>query len=327
MVRHGHHHSVTEEAEIIFSIVGYSTCSISMIILNKLVIDKHGIDFPMGLLFLQNLSALVLVVAAKAFGFIHFPAFDMRVVRKWLPLTILFVAMLWTSMKSLKIMSVAAQTIIKNLAIVLTALGDQFFHQKQLTKGMYVAFAMMVLGSYLGSVGDQWVTEWGLFWTFANVFFTVSYVLYMKQLLDGVSREIGRYGPVFYNNLLSLPFLLFFCGGSLGEMFGAIGSANSSALLSLVLMILVGSVMTFATFWCMKMTSPTTYSVTGALNKIPLAVLGIVVFGHHPTLIGICGIVCALSGGLVYTWLNRPKPKVVVEEVMEEGGGNGRRII
>ena len=246
---HLHGHTLTEEAEILISIIAYSTCSVSMIILNKLVIDKYGIDFPMGLLFLQNLSALCLVTGAKKSGLVHFPDFDMRVVRKWLPLTVLFVMMLWTSMKSLKIMSVAAQTIIKNLAIVLTALGDQFFHQKQLSMGMYGAFGMMVLGSYLGSVGDQWVTEWGLFWTFANVLFTVSYVLYMKQLLDGVSREIGRYGPVFYNNLLSLPFLLFFCGGSLSDMAGAISQAGNGAIVSLVLMILVGSVMTFATFW------------------------------------------------------------------------------
>jgi GDP-mannose transporter len=75
------------------------------------------------------------------------------------------------------------------------------------------------------------------------------------------------------------------------------------------MMILVGSVMTFASFWCMKVTSPTTYSVTGALNKIPLAVMGVFIFGHIPTMFGWLGIGVALSGGVLYTWLNRPPPK------------------
>eukprot|EP00331_Platyophrya_macrostoma_P010899 CAMPEP_0176429796 /NCGR_PEP_ID=MMETSP0127-20121128/13903_1 /TAXON_ID=938130 /ORGANISM="Platyophrya macrostoma, Strain WH" /LENGTH=293 /DNA_ID=CAMNT_0017811627 /DNA_START=302 /DNA_END=1183 /DNA_ORIENTATION=+ len=280
-----------------------------MILLNKLVIDTYHLDFPMGLLVLQNGCALLLIATLKQLRLVHYPDFDWTVVRKWLPLTVLFVGMLWTSMKSLKIMSVAVQTILKNLAIILTALGDQYLFNKHVTAPMYGAFGLMVLGSYLGSVGDKWVTSWGLFWTFSNIGFTVAYVLYMKRLLGDVSREIGRYGPVFYNNLLSLPFLLPSCIATLPDMGSAIAASSTGALVCLFMMILVGSVMTFASFWCMKVTSPTTYSVTGALNKIPLALMGIFIFGHMPTSVGWFGIVVALSGGVWYTWLNRPAPK------------------
>jgi len=306
--------------EAAMSITVYSTCSVSMILLNKLVMSSYGIDFPMGLLFMQNAGALGLVAAAKAAGLCHYPDFDMRVVKKWLPLTVLFVAMLFTSMKSLSTMSVAVQTILKNLATVLTALGDSYMFDRKLSPGMFGAFGLMFAGAYMGSATDKWVTAWGLFWTFANVFFTVSYVLYMKTLLGNVSSEIGRYGPVFYNNLLSLPFLLIPSFPVLPDMMTAIAAASFKAHLCLVLMTVVGSGMTFATFWCMKVTSPTTYSVTGSLNKIPLAVLGIFIFNHWPTPVGILGILLALSGGMVYTWLNLPKPKPQV--VDEEAGEN-----
>lgn len=295
------------QAEVFASILCYSTCSISLILLNKLVIGTYGLNYPMGLLFLQNLCAFLLVVACKSLGLISYPAFDMRVVKKWIPLTILFVMMLWTSMKSLQLMSVAVQTILKNLAMILTALGDFYFFDKKLTAGMFGAFAMMAVGSYVGSAGDPWVTAAGLFWTFANIVFTVGYVLYMKVLLGHVSKEIGRYGPVFYNNLLSLPFLLPASLTSLPDLLADIGAAPTGALFCLFFMVLAGSVMTFATFWCMRVTSPTTYSVTGSLNKIPLALLGIIIFNHVPTPLGWIGIAIAFSGGFVYTYLNLPK--------------------
>jgi GDP-mannose transporter len=300
------------------SILMYSCCSVSMILLNKLVMTTYEINFPNGLLFMQNFSALALVVLAKQLGFVHYPDFDMKVVKKWLPLTLLFVAMLWTSMKSLETMAVAVQTILKNLATVLTALGDAYLFEKKLTSGMFTAFGLMFAGAYLSGSTDTQMTFWGLFWTMSNVFFTVSYVLYMKALMGNVSSEIGRYGPVFYNNLLSLPFLLLPALPSLKPLADAVALAPTGAHLCLFFMVLVGSVMTFATFWCMKVTSPTTYSVTGALNKIPLAVLGIFIFNHYPTMLGACGMALALSGGMLYTWISRPKPKPAIQ-VAEEG--------
>lgn len=314
-----------EQVEQAISLLMYSACSVSMILLNKLVMDTYKLDFPFALLLMQNFSAMALVVMAKKLGYVHFPDFDMRVVKAWLPLTVLFVLMLFTSMKSLKTMSVAVQTILKNLATILTALGDAYLFQRQLTPGMFGAFGLMILGSYLGSASDSWVTAWGLFWTFANVFATVAYVLYMKALLGNVSSEIGKYGPVFYNNMLSLPFLILPSFGTLGDFGSALAAAPTGAHVCLVCMILVGSVMTFATFWCMQKTSPTTYSVTGSLNKIPLAVLGIFIFNHKPTGVGALGIACALSGGMVYTYLNLPKPKPPVSDLEDPKDDNRTR--
>ena len=109
--------------ETMFSVVAYSTCSISMVILNKLVIDTHKINFPMALLFMQALSAFVLVAVLKKMGHVDFPNMDKALLLKWLPLTALFVGMLGTSMLGLRTMSVQITVLIKNLALVLIALG------------------------------------------------------------------------------------------------------------------------------------------------------------------------------------------------------------
>lgn len=296
--------SSRRNAEPAMAVVMYSTCSISMIILNKLLMHSYKLNYPNALLFLQNFGAFAIVTIAKALHMVEFPDFDWRVVRRWLPLTVLFVAMLFTSMKSLHEMAVSTQTIIKNLAIIFTAVGDSYFYGKRVTAGMYAAFSLMVLGSYVTARGDQWVTVWGLFWTFANIIVTVSYSLYMKQLLGDVSKQIGRYGPVFYNNLLSLPFFLVAGFNEFPKLYEGVAAAELKVGICLLIATTVSSMMTFGVFWCMEVTSPTTFSVVGALNKVPLTFLGMFIFAQFPETLGYVGIAVALSGGFLYTFVN-----------------------
>lgn len=41
--------------------------------------------------------------------------------------------------------------------------------------------------------------------------------------------------------------------------------------------------MSYASAWCVRTTSSTTYSMVGSLNKLPIAVSGIVLFGDVAT--------------------------------------------
>ncbi|KAG5493286.1 hypothetical protein GH5_02028 [Leishmania sp. Ghana 2012 LV757] len=310
--------------EAALSVMTYSFCSVSMILVNKLIMNTYNMNFPFGILMLQTGGALGIVALAKAARFVDYPAFSMEVAKQWLPLTLLFVSMLFTSMKSLGTMSVAAQTILKNLAVVFIALGDKFLYLKAQTLSVYVSFALMILGSYLGAKGDRWVTPWGLVWTFLNIISTVLYTLYMKAVLGAVSTSIGRYGPVFYNNLLSLPFFVIMGFSEIMPFSESIGETTMFGKLVLVFSVIVSSVMTFSVFWCMSITSPTTMSVVGSLNKIPLAFLGMLVFHQFPTPTGYLGIAIALSAGFLYTHLNiqanRAKSAADAEHQRQQSG-------
>lgn len=237
--------------ESALSVMTYSSCSVSMILLNKLLMYTFNLPFPNSLLFCQNCAAFLLVSFAKYIGLISFPDFSWTVTRRWLPLTLLFVAMLFTSMKSLHTMSVSAQTILKNLAVIITAYGDVVLYGKKVTVGMYVAFMLMIIGSYLSAYGDQWVTSWGLFWTFANITSTVCYTLYMKRLLKDFGASIGRYGPVFYNNLLSLPFFIIGGWNEFAPLFVGLSKAPWEALVCFIVITSISAMMSFGVFWCM----------------------------------------------------------------------------
>lgn len=56
--------------------------------------------------------------------------------------------------------------------------------------------------------------------------------------------------------------------------------------------------MSYASAWCVRTTSSTTYSMVGALNKLPIAASGIMFFGDKATF----GNITAIIVGMFYNF-------------------------
>jgi GDP-mannose transporter len=99
-------------------------------------------------------------------------------------------------------------------------------------------------------------------------------------------------GMVIYNNLGALPLLamlaigsgepqrLMQAGSGAGALFSSAGggSAPFAALASCAM----GFLLSVASMWFMRCTTATTFSLVGSLNKVPLAVLGALMFAPAP---------------------------------------------
>jgi GDP-mannose transporter len=110
---------------------------------------------------------------------------------------------------------------------------------------------------------------------------------------------------MFYNNLLSIPVLVVFSvlvedwgAASLSRNFPA---ANRVVLLSAIAFSGAAAVfISYSTAWCVRVCGSTTYSMVGALNKLPVAASGMLFFGDpvnfgNVTAIGVGGV-----AGIVY---------------------------
>ena len=53
--------------------------------------------------------------------------------------------------------------------------------------------------------------------------------------------------------------------------------------------------MSYASAWCVRTTSSTTYSMVGSLNKLPIAISGIVFFGDPATFANVTAIMIGKS--------------------------------
>jgi len=298
----------------------YSFCSISMVLTNKLLASSLP---PISLLAMQNLVATVCVMSCKYLGFVEYNDFEWKMAMAWLPVNIIFVGMLSSSFFALRYLSVPMITVFKQLSNFLTLLGEWYLFGHTATPGAIFAILIMILGATVAADLDIDFSAIGYAWQLINCVMTSAYVLYLKHAVTTI--KLPKFGMVFYNNLLSIPLLLFIaaCNREFSTVYSALYSGvpiqntnnhdpthNSSikqqhtATTFLILNFIAGTigfVLNFASLWCVSATSATTYSIVGALNKVPITIIGFFLFETHITRNGAISIAASLCGGLLYT--------------------------
>lgn len=111
---------------------------------------------------------------------------------------------------------------------------------------------------------------------------------------------------MYYNNLLTIPVLVI-CSILLEDWSAANLAKNfppetrHALLVGMVYSGLAAIFISYCSAWCIRVTSSTTYSMVGALNKLPLAISGLVFF-HAPVTFGsVSAIIVGFVSGVVYT--------------------------
>ena len=112
---------------------------------------------------------------------------------------------------------------------------------------------------------------------------------------------------MFYNNMMSIPILVV-CS-LLTEDWSSENLAlnfpietRTSQILGILYSGLMAIGISYCSAWCVRVTSSTTYSMVGALNKLPIALSGLVFFGTPVTFGGVSAIIIGFLAGLVFSW-------------------------
>jgi ABC-type Fe3+-siderophore transport system permease subunit len=74
----------------------------------------------------------------------------------------------------------------------------------------------------------------------------------------------------------------------------------------------------FATFLCTQVNSALTTSVTGQCKNIVTTILAIIIFGMHPTMLLLAGLMIGLIGSALYSYL-----KYDEQQVRSDNNNNG----
>lgn len=176
---------------------------------------------------------MFLLVVFKFFNLIKFRDFDKDEARKWLPVAVSLVGMIYTGSKALQYLRIPIYTIFKNLTIILIAYGEVLWFGGRVTHLMLASFGLMVtkrqikdrktfwrLLQVLSSVIAGWTdisetlseivqldtTIAGYFWMATNCITSAAFVLYMRKRIK--LTNFKDFDTVFYNNILSIPFLI-----------------------------------------------------------------------------------------------------------------------
>lgn len=295
------------------SIVCYCMSSILMTMTNKYVVSGYHFNLNFFLLAVQSIVCTFVITVLKALGVINFRSFNKNEARKWSPIAFLLVIMIYTSSKALAHLTIPVYTIFKNLTIILIAYGEVLWFGGEVTPLALGSFVLMVLSSVVACLGDtnsqgSMNLNVGYVWMFTNCFASASFVLFMRKRIK--LTNFKDFDTMFYNNVLSIPILLV--SSLLIEDWSPENVAlnfpaeNRGAVIAAMIFSGASSVgISYCSGWCIRVTSSTTYSMVGALNKLPIALSGLIFFDAPINFFSVSSIFIGFGAGVLYAIAKR----------------------
>ena len=304
-------------------VLSYCSASIFMTATNKYVLSGHFFNLNFFLLIVQSVVCIAAIAVCKQLKIITYRDFKMDEAKKWFPISFLLVAMIYTGSKALQSLSIPVYTIFKNLTIIVIAYGEVIWFGGSVTPMTLASFGLMVVSSVvaawsdISSVVDKYnsggaalsagsslaTLNAGYLWMAFNCLASAAYVLGMRKRIK--LTNFKDFDTMFYNNLLSIPILLV-CTVILEDWSAENVAANfpaesRTAMISAMIFSGVSTVgISYTSAWCVRVTSSTTYSMVGALNKLPIALSGLVFFGDAVTFASVTAIFLGFVAGIVY---------------------------
>ncbi|KAJ9300319.1 hypothetical protein DTO271G3_2436 [Paecilomyces variotii] len=317
----------------VLPVLAYCGSSILMTVMNKYVLS--GLDFNLNffLLCIQSVVCIVAIQSCKSFGLITYRNFSSDEAKKWFPITLLLIGMIYTGSKALQFLSIPVYTIFKNLTIILIAYGEVLWFGGSVTGLTLFSFGLMVLSSIIAAWADikhavessgadatskVSTLNAGYIWMLINCLCTSSYVLGMRKRIK--LTNFKDFDTMFYNNLLSIPVLIVFTllaedwsSANINRNFPV--ESRNNIIMAMILSGLSSVFISYTSAWCVRVTSSTTYSMVGALNKLPIALSGLIFFDAPVTFPSVSAIVVGFVSGIVYAIAKvkqNAKPKIGV---------------
>ncbi|KAI9697944.1 MAG: GDP-mannose transporter into the lumen of the Golgi [Candelina mexicana] len=319
----------------IIPILSYCVSSILMTVTNKFVLSGTGFNLNFFLLCVQSVVCVIAIQTCKTMGVITYRDFNSEEAKKWFPITILLIGMIYTSTKALQFLSIPVYTIFKNLTIILIAYGEVLWFGGSVTGMALFSFGLMVLSSVIAAWADIQhalqnyghsnnaasdkisTLHAGYVWMLVNCLSSAAYLLSMRKRIK--LTNFKDFDTMFYNNLLSIPILLVcsfvvenWSAENINKNFPV--AQRTNLMLAMIFSGLSSVFISYTSAWCVRVTSSTTYSMVGALNKLPIAVSGLIFFDAPITLPSVSAIAVGFVSGIMYTLAKvrqSSKPKVV----------------
>lgn len=293
--------------QTVIPILAYCASSITMTLVNKLVLSHFQFHMVFFMLAVQAFSSVALMVLANRVGLnVKYRAMNKADAKTWFPVACSQALMLYTGGKALEYLNVPLFTVFKNLTIIAVAYGEKWVFSAAVTPLMLASFGLMVLSSLVGAWNDITFNGWGYFWMSFNCFASATFVIHMRKVIKQVNFR--DFDTVYFNNLLTLPLYIVLSlvqenWSDFTEYYG--DSVHSDELSAFVRGMIVSGIAAFAISycspWCLRTTSSTTYSMIGALNKLPIALFAMLWFPDPITAGGVLAVLLGFGAGLVYT--------------------------
>jgi drug/metabolite transporter (DMT)-like permease len=300
--------TMSPKLEVILSIISYSLCSASLVLVNKLIL--HHLPFPSLVISFQLLAAIVIIYSLTFLGAIECDSLHWKYILPYLAYTVAFSLGVLCNMKSLQYSNVETVIVFRALAPCIVAILDALFLGREYpSPRSWAGLSIIVLGAVGYAMTDSQFENQGYsayFWPTLYCAIISFEMAYGKKIIKSVDLKT-MWGPVLYTNLLGFPPMLLFAkmGNEYERLWADMwvrdeGRFPPGSIILLALGCLIGTAIGYTSWWCRDKVSATSFTLIGVLNKCMTVLFNLLIWDNHASPLGILSLVVCLLGGLLY---------------------------
>jgi drug/metabolite transporter (DMT)-like permease len=299
---------LTPKLEVTFSIISYSLCSASLVLVNKLIL--HHLPFPSLVISFQLLAAIGIIYGLSFSGVIECDSLQWKYILPYMAYTIAFSLGVLCNMKSLQYSNVETVIVFRALAPCIVAILDSVFLGREYPSARsWIGLATIVLGAFGYAITDPQFENQGYsayFWPTLYCAIISFEMAYGKKIIKSVDLKT-MWGPVLYTNVLGFPPMLMFAqmGNEYNRLRDLISFSDDApfppgSLLLLAAGCIIGTAIGYTSWWCRDKVSATSFTLIGVLNKCMTVMFNLLIWDNHAPPLGIASLALCLVGGLLY---------------------------
>lgn len=289
----------------IFSAIFYALTSFWIIVINKIILTSYSFPSSNILGVGQMLATIVVLFVAKELRWITFPSLTRETPSKIFPLPLLYVGNLMFGLSSTQKLSLPMFTVLRRFTILLTMILEYTMLSIEQTNTVIASVFGMIAGAIIAALDDLAFDSKGYFFVLSNDVCTALNGVYLKKKLSD-SRQLGKYGLMYYNSLFMLvPLLILaYVSGDIEKVnqfeycydFGFIVSFSASCVMGFLLM--------WSTVICTSYNSALTTTIIGCLKNILITYIGMYIGGDYVfSVTNFMGVNISMIASLVYSYV------------------------
>lgn len=286
----------------LFAALSYGIASMAMVFINKAIVMEYA--HSMTLLTLQQMATALLIHLGRVMGWTRAKALNVDTAKKLVLVSLFYNANVAFALASLKGVNIPMYIAIKRLTPLAVLIAGLFYKKKKHSKQVILSVSLTAAGVMIAALGDFSFDFFGYTMALVSVFFQTMYLVLVER--SGAEDGLSSIEIMFYNSLLSLPFLTFMIivtgefPTSLSLLYAK--SASIYFFVMLVLSLVMGIILNYTMFLCTIVNSALTTTIVGVLKGVGSTTLGFFILGGVQVhFLNVSGLVINTLGGLWYS--------------------------